>query len=24
VCSLGFCWGTISVVRRIPGVARVI
>ena len=24
VCSLGFCWGTISLVRRIPGVARVI
>jgi peptidoglycan/LPS O-acetylase OafA/YrhL len=24
VCSLAFCWGTISLIRRIPGVARVI
>jgi peptidoglycan/LPS O-acetylase OafA/YrhL len=24
VCSLAFCWGTISIIRRIPGVARVI
>jgi surface polysaccharide O-acyltransferase-like enzyme len=24
LCSLMFCWGTISVIRRIPGVARVI
>jgi peptidoglycan/LPS O-acetylase OafA/YrhL len=24
LCSLAFCWGTISLIRRIPGVARVI
>jgi peptidoglycan/LPS O-acetylase OafA/YrhL len=24
VCSLAFCWGTMSIIRRIPGVARVI
>jgi surface polysaccharide O-acyltransferase-like enzyme len=24
VCSLALCWGTISIIRRIPGVARVI
>ena len=24
VCSLAFCWGTISIIRRIPAVARVI
>ncbi|MGA3113657.1 MAG: acyltransferase [Syntrophobacteraceae bacterium] len=24
VCALTFCWGTISLIRRIPGVARII